>query len=140
MAKGNPDIVEIGMATRFKPGDPRAGRRKKLPMTEAYEKIAHARIPEKIRITINKRLGVNVLSERSTWAEANAVRQFIEGAVSGNTKASAEIANRLEGKPRQTIDVLHGTDDPLSALLDEFRNQYVENESKQDDLGKTSTP
>lgn len=75
-------------------GNP-GGRPKKQPITEAYLAVAGRGVP-------GNRRGL-------TYAQVAAERQF-RAALKGSTLAIREIADRIEGKPRQSIDMTHHED------------------------------
>ena len=83
-----------------------SGRPKKKPITEAYERQLKQSLPDDFRIRMK-------LPEGATWADAVAVGQ-IRSAAEGNTQAAKEIADRLEGKVAQQVDVANTEDKVLS--------------------------
>src|SRR5439155_22083745 len=87
-----------------------SGRPKKKPITEAYEHQLKQSLPDDFRIRMK-------LPKGATWADALAVGQ-IRSAVKGNTQAAKEIADRLEGKVAQQVDLGNIEDKALSVELD----------------------
>ena len=75
-------------------GNP-GGRPRKQPITEAYLEVAARTVPGD--------------SQGRTYAQAAAERQF-RAALKGSTSAIREIADRLEGKPQQRIEVTNVED------------------------------
>jgi len=75
-------------------GNP-GGRPRKQPITEAYLEVAGRTVPGD--------------SRGRTYAQAAAERQF-RAALKGSTSAIREIADRLEGKPQQRIEVTNVED------------------------------
>lgn len=118
-----PKALQDNLWKKGGPSPNPSGRPKKLPITEAYAKLAEKPVPEVIRVSMNKKLRHEVLHKGATWSQANALAQFINAIAKANVRAASEIADRLEGKARQTIDVLHSPEDPLTQLLEEFRKQ-----------------
>jgi len=95
----NPNIAEAGKTTRFKKGNVpiSPGRPKKSSVSEAYARLVDKRLPDDIRLKLG-------LPKRATWADALALGQ-IRSAVKGKTEAAREIADRLEGKARQPVEI-----------------------------------
>jgi hypothetical protein len=84
----------------FKKGEVRnqLGINRKTPMTDYYNKCAHAKLPEQIRKQVDKQMGEEVLTKGATWAEANAVRCFVAAVAGKNgTFDSKEIREAREG-------------------------------------------
>jgi hypothetical protein len=75
-------------------GNP-GGRPRKQPITEAYLEVAGRTVPGD--------------SQGRTYAQAAAERQF-RAALKGSTSAIREIADRLEGRPQQRIEVTNVED------------------------------
>ena len=95
----NPNIAEAGRKTRFKKGQPSAnpgGRPRKL-VTEAYEKVVKKVLPEDLRLALN-------LPKGATHGDAIALGQA-RAAIKGKTDAAREIADRLEGKVTDSVEL-----------------------------------
>jgi len=81
------------------------GINRKRPITDEYFARASDPVPEKLREKINQQLGVEALKPGATWAQANALRQFIEAVLKGQTTAAKEIREAIEGKPPQRSEI-----------------------------------
>lgn len=77
-------------------GNP-SGRPKRDPITQAYKDLCNLPLPEKIRKTLN-------LEKGATFYQAIAVSQIF-AAVKGSVKHAKEIADRVEGKAIQKIEI-----------------------------------
>lgn len=82
-------------------GNP-GGRPKRQPITEAYREIADHIFKGNVNDL--------KIPEGATFAQAAAWTQFIQAIVKRDTRAINEIADRLEGKPNQRVE-LSGADD-----------------------------
>lgn len=92
MAKSNnPNIAEDGRCHRWKKGQSGnpSGRPKSKTLSNAYRNKLEEEVPND--------------PERRTWAELIAEAQ-VRDAVRGNVQAAREIADRTEGKARQSIE------------------------------------
>lgn len=78
------------------------GRPKKNPVTEALKVFLDQPVPVKY-IRQMKRKGLT-LEPNATWRDVIGYAQLIE-ASKGNTKAFIAIADRIEGKPKQKIEI-----------------------------------
>lgn len=89
--RGNPRIAEAGKATRFKPGNNAnpSGRPRDV-VTQIMREMMPTPCP------FNKKGLV--------WAEAIALAVF-KRAIAGDVRAVAEVLDRTEGKPRQSVDL-----------------------------------
>jgi hypothetical protein len=116
-----------GMAEKmWKPGQSGnpGGRPKRKPLTDAYSALLGQTIP----LDVARQLRI---SEASTYAEVVAMA-LLKEAVKGKVNAAAELADRVEGRVMERVQVDH-RGDPLADLLSEFKREY-------DDLPKTETP
>ena len=87
---------DVGKATQFQPGwRGGPGRPKKTALSDAYRQLLETKHPSDPR--------------GRTWAEVIAEAQAQQAAW-GKTPAASEIADRAEGKPAQSIEVI-GTED-----------------------------
>jgi len=95
----NPKIAEAGRATRFKKGNVpiSPGRPKKGQLREYYQELIDKPLPEDLRIGLQ-------LEKGATYGGAIAVGQA-RAAIKGKTDVAREIADRLEGKARQPVEV-----------------------------------
>lgn len=101
-------------------GNP-GGRPKKQPITEAYLEVAGRTVPGD--------------QQGRTYAQAAAERQF-GAALKGSTSAIREIADRLEGKPQQRIEMTH-QDDFLAGRTNEELEFFAVHGYWPDDAGNT---
>jgi len=91
----------------IQPGEVRnpLGINRKRPWTDRYYERSEAPLPEILRRQFNERLGMEVLPPGSTWADAGTLRQHMDAMMEGGTKAAKEIADRVEGKPPQRMEI-----------------------------------
>jgi hypothetical protein len=85
---------------RWKKGGPSpnpGGRPKKAPVTAAYTELIREPLPDDIRAKLK-------LPRGATWAHALALGQ-LRSAVKGNTPAAKEIADRIEGRTPQAMEL-----------------------------------
>jgi len=113
----------------WKPGESGnpSGRPRKLPITERYATIAELPVPDYLLTAL--KLSEAERREIKTYGDALALSQF-RAAIKGKTEAAREIADRLEGKARQAVevsgpeggplDVQHVTDGELDARIKEL--------------------
>ena len=98
---------DVGKATQFKPGN-RAnpgGRPKLAPLSHACRELLAASVPDD--------------PEGRTYAEAIA-RKLAEKALHGDIRAAQELADRAEGRARQSIEI------ETTALRDAFERMSSE--------------
>jgi len=93
-SKGNPAIVELGKATRFKPG-------------ESGNPLGRPR--DVVSVSLRRLLAEPCpqYADGRTWAEAISVT-ICNLALRGNVHAAQEICDRTEGKPAQAISLSGG--------------------------------
>ena len=106
VSRGNPHIADVGLKTRFKPGQSGnpTGRPKKKPITEIFESI---------------------LAKKGNRKE---IEETVLSIVTGGRMASVlmlrEMAERVEGKVTQPVDVTGSitdlTDEELKLRLQEL--------------------
>jgi hypothetical protein len=91
----------------IQPGEVRnpLGINRKRPWTDRYYERSEGPLPEILRRQFNERLGMEVLPPGSTWADAGTLRQHMDAMMEGGTKAAKEIADRIEGKPPQRMEI-----------------------------------
>lgn len=77
-------------------GNP-SGRPSRRRMSERYEELLEQALPEDLRVGLKLKPG-------ATWGDAIALGQA-RAAIKGKTDAAREIADRVEGKARQQVDV-----------------------------------
>ena len=89
-----------------KPGEVRnpTGVNRKRPFSDRYHAIAEEVMPEKLRRAFNKDAGAELLKPGATWGDADAYGQFLQTA-RGSTIAAREVADRVEGKPPQRLEI-----------------------------------
>ena len=100
----NPNIAEAGRATRFQKGNVpiSPGRPKRLPITDRYAAIAD--LPALDYLLAALKLSPAEKPAIKTYGDALALSQFRAG-IKGKTDAAREIADRLEGRARQAVEV-----------------------------------
>jgi hypothetical protein len=101
---------DVGKKTQFKPGN-RAnpgGRPKSKLLSEAYKNILQTEIGKG--------------KDAKTYAEAIA-EKMAKQAKGGHVNAASEIADRVEGKPRQAYEVKLSIMDELADRLKEGRER-----------------
>lgn len=89
---------------RWKKGSPSpnpGGRPKKRPITEAYERWANQRLPERLRRTLD-RAGAE-LPANATYADAAALG-LLRSSIKGNAVALREIREAIEGKVADRVE------------------------------------
>ena len=96
-APGNPDIVEAGKATRFRPGQ--SGNPSGRPPTKLLTEGLRKRLDSPIPAQLASELGL--LSE-ATFAEAINAR-LSRDAANGNIAAIHVVYERIEGKPPKEV-------------------------------------
>jgi len=97
-------------------GNP-GGRPKRKPLTDAYAALLDKPIPPDMARQLR-------ISEASTYAEVVAMA-LLKEAVKGKVNAAAELADRVEGRVMERVQVDH-RGDPLADLLSEFKREYDE--------------
>jgi hypothetical protein len=80
------------------------GVNRKRPFSDRYHAIAEEVMPEKLRKAFNKEAGAELLKPGATWGDADAYGQFLQ-TIKGSTIAAREVADRVEGKPPQRLEV-----------------------------------
>jgi hypothetical protein len=91
-------------ANKWKPGQPGnpTRRPRKLPITDRYATVAELQVPDNLLAAL--KLSEAEKQEIKTYGDALALNQF-RAAIKGKTEAAREIANRLEGRARQAVEV-----------------------------------
>lgn len=98
-----------------KSGNPK-GRPKGTTISDAYRKILASKLPpgtdlpKAFRSVLEK-----MVNEGATIAEFVALAQIKE-AIKGRTGAASEIADRVEGKPKQQHQITGPTEGPLALI------------------------
>lgn len=90
-----------------KPGEVRnpKGINRKRPITDRYFERSELPMPEILRQQFNQKLGVEVLAPGATWAEANALRRWMDTLLEGGERSSKEIREAIEGKAPQRLEI-----------------------------------
>lgn len=90
-----------GLKPPWKPGETGnpGGRPKKRPITDEYAALANIEVPPQIL----KRLK---LPPGLTFAQANAVRRFVDALMKGGYQASKEIREAMEGKAPMRMEIV----------------------------------
>ncbi|MGB8799438.1 MAG: DUF5681 domain-containing protein [Candidatus Acidiferrales bacterium] len=89
--RGNPKIAEAGKATRFQPGN--SGNKSGRPR-DIVSQVMREMLPEPCPLDKN---GL-------AWAEAIALAVF-KKALRGDVRAAAEVFDRTEGRPKQSVQL-----------------------------------
>ena len=99
-------------AKKWKPGQSGnpSGRPKRLPITDRYGVIAELPAPDYLLAAL--RLSEAEKREIKTYGDALALSQFRAG-IKGKTEPAREIADRLEGRARQPVEVSGPEGGPL---------------------------
>jgi len=99
-------------AKKWKPGQSGnpSGRPKRLPITDRYGVIAELPAPDYLLAAL--RLSEAEKREIKTYGDALALSQFRAG-IKGKTEPAREIADRLEGRARQAVEVSGPEGGPL---------------------------
>jgi Family of unknown function (DUF5681) len=85
-------------------GNP-GGRPSKRPITDPYFQRAGHLFPEVIRLQFNEKMETEVLKLGATWADANALRRFLDALMEGGATSSKEIREAIEGKAPQRMEI-----------------------------------
>lgn len=96
----NAKLTSAMEAHKWRKGQPSpnpTGRPKRAPISDAYASHLGEPLPDEIRSRLK-------LPDGATWANAIALGQ-IRSALKGNTVAAKEIADRVEGRVRQPVEV-----------------------------------
>jgi hypothetical protein len=94
-------------------GNP-SGRPRRLPITDRYAVIAELPVPDYLLRAL--KLSEAEKQEIKTYGDALALNQFRAG-IRGKTEAAREIADRVEGRARQTVEVSGPQGGPLEVHL-----------------------
>jgi hypothetical protein len=81
------------------------GINRKRPITDCYYQRSEEPLPENLRIRINASIGEEILKPGTTWAEASALRRFLDALMEGGTAAAKEIREAIEGKAPQRLEI-----------------------------------
>ena len=90
-----------------KPGEVRnpQGINRKRPITDEYYARSQQPLPESLRRQINEKLGEEILPQGATWAQANALRRFLDTLMEGGQPSSKEIREAIEGKAPERLEI-----------------------------------
>jgi len=115
-------------AKKWKPGQSGnpSGRPKRLPITDRYGVIAELPAPDYLLAAL--RLSEAEKREIKTYGDALALSQFRAG-IKGKTEPAREIADRLEGRARQPVEVSGPEGGPLDVqfMTDEQLDARISN-------------
>jgi hypothetical protein len=91
----------------WKPGESGnpLGINRKRPITDRYFERSESPLPEKLRRAINVGCGEEVLGPDATWAQATALRRFMDALTEGGQPSSKEIREAIEGKAPQRFEI-----------------------------------
>src|SRR5215471_19622836 len=118
----NPNPNRKGLAPQWQKGQSGnpSGRPKKRPITDEYFWLADQEIPEKMRKQLETKFGL-ILPKGATFAKMTAIRRFMEAMglkpEQGGTRAAKEIADRMEGKPPQRLEISGPEKKEISILV-----------------------
>src|SRR5215471_3896278 len=98
-------------------GNP-SGRPKKLPITDRYAAVAELPVPDNLLTAL--KLSEAEKSAIKTYGDALVLSQFRAG-IKGKTEPAREIADRLESRARQAVEVSGAEGKPIDV-------QFMSNE------------
>ena len=103
-------------ANKWKPGQSGnpSGRPKKLPITDRYATVAELPVPDNLLAAL--KLSEAEKPAIKTYGDALALSQFRAG-IKGKTDAAREIADRVEGRSRQAVEVSGPEGAPIDVQL-----------------------
>jgi hypothetical protein len=110
--RGNPDIAELGRATRFAPGQ--SGN----PLGQRRDRIS-----AQLKMLMDQPCPFD--KEGRTWCEAIAWA-MVKKALRGDVRAFAEISDRVDGKPRQSIELSGPEGGAIPVGLEEVQKRIAE--------------
>ena len=87
------------------------GINRKRPYTDRLHEVAEKTLPEEMRLKINsafeKQFGAkNVMPAGTTYADAEVLRLHLNVIMKGDTSAATFIADRIEGRPPNRLDLI----------------------------------
>jgi hypothetical protein len=112
-------------------GNP-SGINRKRPYTDEYLSVSQSPAPPELIAKLNRQFKTPILSENATWAQLHVANLFLQVVLNGDVTAQKEIADRIEGRAPQrldlvamerkevTIKVVHDTALPRDVREDEF--------------------
>lgn len=106
MSKRGKNPKSLANLKPIKKGEVRnpAGINSKRPFSDFYFFHAKEVIPEPWRKRLNKDAGGRLIPKGATWGEADSRRLHLEAAT-GNVNAIRELADRVEGKAPQRLEI-----------------------------------
>lgn len=110
--RGNPDIAELGRATRFAPGQ--SGN----PLGQRRDRVS-----AQLKMLMDSPCPFD--KEGRTWCEAIAWA-MVKKALRGDVRAFSEIADRVDGKPRQSIELSGPDGGAIPVGLEEVQKRIAE--------------
>jgi hypothetical protein len=84
-------------------GNP-SGINRKRPYTDEYLNMSESPAPPELIAKLNRQFKMRIISENATWAQLHVTRMFLQVVLKGDVPALKEIADRIEGRPRQRVD------------------------------------
>lgn len=114
----NPKSLENLRAHAIKPGEvrnPEGINRGKRPFSDLYYTIGQEVLPENERAKLNREVGLTLHRKGVTRIEAS-VRGLFHLAATGDAEAIRELANRLEGRPPQRLEI-SATPEKIQTML-----------------------
>ena len=97
-----------GLMPPWKPGESGnpSGRPKKRPVTDRYYERGEGPLPDKIRLQFNQQFEEEILKPGATWAEANALRRWMDTVMQGGHPSAREIREAIEGKAPMRMEIV----------------------------------
>lgn len=99
-----------------------SGRTKRTPVTDAYLWMWDKIIPKKLCEKHGLPIG-------STWGAALTLGQF-KAAIAGNAACATEIANRIQGRPAQQIELGGPDGGPIEIDVNKITVEFVGGSSR----------
>src|SRR5258708_2697492 len=81
------------------------GINKKRPFSDSYAMLGETQAPIELIQKVNKEFGKPVLAENCSWCELVTARAYLSVFLRGDTNMLREIADRVEGKAPQRLDL-----------------------------------
>lgn len=84
-------------------GNP-GGRPKKRPITDEYFALSEKPLPDKLRKRLERQWAMEI-QKGTTYAEANAMRRYLDTLEKGGHPSSREIRESIEGKAPERLEI-----------------------------------
>jgi hypothetical protein len=81
------------------------GVNRKRPFSDRYAEMSETRAPIEWIRKVNRQFGKPIVSEDATWATLLTARAFLQVYLRGDVNMLREIADRVEGKAPQRLDL-----------------------------------